>query len=527
MTDFINNLVNWYCSVRNSLSSLPLNGDLLYSFSFLTEISLILGIICILYTGINSKPYWHLEEFHRGIWNQLLLVLSVSLIALSCSELKYYMLHLYESTPYYAISRFNTDPLLLFAKYVLILLTIACVIMHKEYFVKICQNWEYTIVVLILTIAMLLTISANDFFVAFISLEVQSLGLFIFLSFRKNSSMAIEAAIKYFMFMAFSGGILVFGISLLFAEFGSTHFFVLKEFMHFLIYESWVIPTNILAISLIFAALSIKLTLVPFQWWVGDVYHGSFNFVNSYVSIVTKIPVLVLMFKIGYGPFYLLIQDWVYYVQWIGLLSILYGTIYAFTEYNFKRFWAYSSVSHMGYIIVIMFCNEFYNGPLIAIMYFLVYLLSNVFVWAFVIHLKKIDLENLQFKDFLTIIFEFITIKTTNKKLSFIFSLMILSLAGMPIGLGFLPKALILYQLYVSNFYFFFVIIIIINIISFTYYLRIIRFIIFNVNKRRTFIMPAYPRVIAWILVLIFLLNSFFYFIFASELFLIIISFFI
>jgi NADH-quinone oxidoreductase subunit N len=71
---------------------------------------------------------------------------------------------------------------------------------------------------------MLLTISANDFFVAFISLEVQSLGLFIFLSFRKNSSMAIEAAIKYFMFTAFSGGILVFGVSLLFSEFGTTNF---------------------------------------------------------------------------------------------------------------------------------------------------------------------------------------------------------------------------------------------------------------------------------------------------------------
>lgn len=524
INSLLNDLLNWYLMVHESLHNLPPVSTTYFVSCFLTEITLVLGILSLLYNGIRAKPYWHLEEFNRAIWNQLLVILTTTVVMLSLSELNYYWLGMHNNTQFYCVSRFNTDPLLLFAKYVLLILTIFCVIIHREYFAKISQNWEYTVIIPVLTIAMLLTIAANDFFVAFISLEVQSLGLFIFLSFRKNSSMAIEAAIKYFMFTAFSSGVFVFGVSLLFCEFGTTHFRLLEDFMGFIIYEKWIIAINVLAITLILAALAIKLTLVPFQWWVGDVYHGSFNFVNSYVSIVTKIPVLTLLFKIGYGPFYQLSQDWIFYIQLIGLFSILYGTFYAFTEYNFKRFWAYSSVSHMGYIFIIMFCNQFYTGPINAIIYFLVYLLSNVFVWAFVIHLQRINLETLMFKDFLTILFDFISIRRTNKKLPFIFSLMLLSLAGMPIGLGFVPKALILYQLYASHLYYFFITIIIINIIAFTYYLRMIRFAIFNVNKRRIFIMPTYPRLVAWTLVFIFLLNSVFYILFAYEIFYIIMS---
>lgn len=228
---------------------------------------------------------------------------------------------------------------------------------------------------------MLLIISSNDLMMAFLSLELQSLTLYMFLAIRRYSNLSMEAAIKYFIYSAFASAAFVYGISLLYSLFGTTNFGTLYIIMPTLL-DNADNPLRYIALLgclLILLGVLFKLTLAPFYFWVGDVYQGAHGYVGSYLAIVAKIPVLVLLVKLLYIPLepamFLLFP----LLKFIAVASIAISSIYALTELNFKRFWALSSVGHMGYILLALTMHGSV-GLTLVFFYFMIYLTSTVFI---------------------------------------------------------------------------------------------------------------------------------------------------
>ena len=363
------------------------------------------------------------------------------------------------------------DRLSIFMKVLTLLFCLFVLLSSKDYVKSISiDKIEYPIIILASTLGMILMISSYDLIVFYLGLELQSLGLYILSSFRRDDEKSTEAGLKYFVLSALASGLLLYGCSLIYGFTGSTNFEVISANLD---------GSNtgaVFGIVFIIVGLAFKVSAVPFHMWTPDVYEGSPTSVTSFFALVPKIAALSVFIRFMYVPFINVINQWQIIIVFLSIASMILGAVAAIGQNNIKRLMAYSSIGDMGYALAGLATGT-NAGIQSTIIYLTIYLVMNLGAFGCIFMMKR---ENVFYEN----INELSGLSKNHPVLSLSFLIILFSLAGIPPLAGFFAKFYVFMSVIEVKMYALAVIGLVTTVVSAFYYLRIIKVIYFDKPKK-------------------------------------------
>lgn len=439
------------------------DNDIIYS---LPEIFFIFGFFVVFLLGI-FKPKAH--EWMPLVW----VVILGTLVLLWKTSLDI------DNTYYLYFFSIVKDYFLDYGK--IFILLVFCVILASCYsWMKYSslKNFEMIMLFLLSIFGSFLMISSYDFFMLYLAIELQSLCFYILAALRTQSIFSVEAGIKYFILGSFSSGLLLFGISFVYGFAGMLNFSELSLLL--VPYNLNVVVGDgiIMGVVFITIALLFKLGAVPFHMWLPDVYEGSPSIVTMFFITIPKISLIFVYIKIYHN----LLGNLEIYWSWIflvsGLLSIFLGSFAALYQYKLKRLIAYSTISHVGFLLLGLSLNSFL-GYLAVLFYLVVYVFIVLgFFLSIVLTRYSSDFALLKTLDELRFLFNY------NAFFVFLFSLVIFSNAGIPPLIGFFSKLFIMASLVQAEMFAILFFIVLISVVSTVYYIRLIHMLFFTMASK-------------------------------------------
>ncbi|MAP89430.1 MAG: NADH-quinone oxidoreductase subunit NuoN [Thiotrichales bacterium] len=348
---------------------------------------------------------------------------------------------------------------------------------------------EYFILALMSILGMMVMVSGHSLLTLYMGLEIMSLSLYALIASARDRSVAIEAALKYFVLGAIASGLLLYGMSMIYGITGSLDIAQISNFARASTLASQ--QTLILNFGLVFLVIGVafKLGAVPFHMWVPDVYQGSPTSVTMFLSTVPKIAAIALLIRLlidGLGD---LQHYWSDLLMIIAVLSIALGSLVALMQSNIKRMLAYSTISHIGFVLL-GFVTGVVEGYGAAVFYILVYILMSLAAFGSIIVLNKNGFEADQISDYQGL-------SKHSPWFALIILVVMLSMAGVPPFIGFYSKLFILQQVIAEGYVILAVIAVVFAVISAYYYLQIIKTMYFDdADKEITVSAPLDMRVV-------------------------------
>lgn len=329
---------------------------------------------------------------------------------------------------------------------------------------------EFPVLIMLATAGMLFMISANDLLSLYMSLELQSLSLYILAAINRNNIKSSEAGLKYFVLGALASGIMLYGVSLIYGFSGTSNFSKLAA-----LYANpqAVLPVGIIVgLVLVIIGICFKISAVPFHMWTPDVFEGAPLPVTSFFSVAPKIAAVSLLLSVLYYPFANLVPQWQQIVILIAALSILVGAFGAICQTNIKRLMAYSGIGHIGYILVGV-AGASIEGVRGVLIYLFIYmtLTLGMFACIMIIKLKESAAED---------IYSFAGLAKTKPILAIAIAIILLSMAGIPPFAGFFGKFFVFYAAVKAGLYGLAVLGVLASVVAAFYYLRIIKIMYFD-----------------------------------------------
>jgi len=365
---------------------------------------------------------------------------------------------------------YTIDYLSLFMKALTLVACIFVMLSSFDYIKLIGINKiEYPILILSASLGMMIMISSYDLIVFYMGLELQSLSLYVLVSFNRDSYRSTEAGLKYFVLSALSSGLLLYGCSLIYGFSGSTNFDLIAQNIDQLNTGS------IFGIVFILVGLAFKVSAVPFHMWAPDVYEGSPTSVTAFFAIVPKVAALTVFIRFLYVPFINLVDQWQMIIIFISIASMILGAVAAIGQTNLKRLMAYSAIGHMGYALAGLATGS-NEGIQSTVIYLSIYLIMNLGIFSCIFMMKRKDIfyEDIQ---------DLSGLSTNHPIISICLLLLLFSLAGIPPLAGFFAKFYIFMAVIKVKMYTLAIIGLITTVISAFYYLRIIKTIYFDAPK--------------------------------------------
>ena len=374
---------------------------------------------------------------------------------------------------------------------------------------------EYTLILLFVLVGSVLLISSSDFVSLFLSIELQSYGLYLLSTIYRNSEVSTSAGLTYFLLGGLSSCFILLGIGLIYANTGTTNFdsfFMLFNISNILnaeehnnlIYTANFIPYCLLLISV---GLLFKISAAPFHFWSPDVYDGIPTLVTTFVAIIAKISILILLLHLVHfsNNIYLSNQySWISSLLVSSLLSLIIGTILGLTQFRIKRLFAYSTISHVGFLLLALSINSI-ESIQSFIFYLIQYSISNLnaFILLLSIGYSLYYFTNKEFENNnnlvdknnspIQLISQLKGYFYINPILAISLAITLFSFAGIPPFLGFFAKQMVLSAALQDGFIFLAFIAVITSVISAVYYLYVIKTMFFDthtyiVSKRAKYI---------------------------------------
>ncbi|MBN4070618.1 NADH-quinone oxidoreductase subunit N [Olleya sp. AH-315-F22] len=358
---------------------------------------------------------------------------------------------------------FRTNSLIHFFKNVLNLGVFILLLQSADWLQEkiVAQNRgaEFFVLLFSSLLGMYFMISAGDFLMFYLGLELSTLPIAALAAFETSKRKSNEAGIKLILSAALASGISLFGISLLYATTGSIYFNDIIE-----VVEST--NLSILALVLFFAGLGFKISLVPFHFWTADVYEGAPISIASYLSVISKGAAIFILMILLFTVLKPLMHIWENIVYVIAIATMFIGNLFALRQQNMKRFLAFSSIAQAGFILLgLIIGNQL--GIATVVYFVLVYVFSNLAAFGVVQAISlQTGKENIR---------DYEGLYRTNPKLSLVMLLALFSLAGIPPVAGFFGK-FFLFIAAASEGYYWLVFIAVVNVtISLYYYLLVVR----------------------------------------------------
>lgn len=354
--------------------------------------------------------------------------------------------------------------------------TLSCTILFLSIAKKQIENrfskqLEFIILLMFAVFALCVLISSNDLITLYLSVELQSLCLYVLTSFDKDSQFSSEAGLKYFILGALSSSILLFGLSLIYGTLGHTNYHSIAKSIITINQEQDIPHTLILGLILLISAFFFKLTAVPFHIWSPDVYEGVPFAVLIFLATIPKLSFFSILIKLLYVVFFDLYVIWQPLLMWTAFITIGFSSIVTLYQKKIKRFLAYSSINHVGYILV-----GLASGTLLGLHSVFFYLFAYLtMIFAFFGLLALFPKNLVYITDLLTL--------RNYPFLKFLTLGVFFSMAGLPPLLGFFSKFYIILAAIESHYYFIMSLIVGCSVISAFYYLRIIKVIQFEIAQ--------------------------------------------
>jgi NADH-quinone oxidoreductase subunit N len=328
---------------------------------------------------------------------------------------------------------------------------------------------EYFVLGLYSVVGMMVIASANNMLVLYMGLELMSLCLYALVAFQRDSSLATEAAMKYFVLGALGSGMLLYGMSILYGLTGTLDIGALREAV------AKQSPDNLaLVLGLVFVLVSLafKLGTVPFHMWVPDVYHGAPTSSTMLVGAAPKIAGLAMIIRLLVGGLEDLHLLWRDMLIVLSVLSIGIGNLIAIAQVNFKRMLAYSAISHMGFMLLGVLAGTT-NGYSSALFYSLVYAVSSMGAFGMIVLLSRAGFEA-DLLDDLT------GLNRRHPWYAFLLLLLMVSMAGVPPTIGFFAKLSVIQAVVEADLVWLAVLAVLFAVVGAFYYLRVIKIMYFD-----------------------------------------------
>ncbi len=330
---------------------------------------------------------------------------------------------------------------------------------------------EYFSLMLFAALGMLVMVSANHLLTLYLGLELLSLSLYALVAFNRDSKDSSEAAIKYFVLGAIASGMLLYGMSMIY---GSTGQLNIEQIVNAI--SAGNADMDLLRFGLVFVVVGVgfKLGAVPFHMWVPDVYQGAPTSVTLIIGSAPKLAafafVVRLLFEtLGAAALQL---DWSPMLAILAAASLILGNLVAIAQTNLKRMLAYSTISHMGFL-VLGFMTGTEQGVSAALFYVVTYAFMVVAGFGLMLLLSKRGFESDRLEDFRGL-------SRTHPWFAFLFLLIMFSMAGIPPMVGFWAKLFILQSIIEQGFVGLALLAVVFSLIGAFYYLRVIKLMYFD-----------------------------------------------
>ena len=326
---------------------------------------------------------------------------------------------------------------------------------------------EYFVLLISTLVGMNFMISSGHFLMFYIGLELATIPIAALAAFDRYKNISAEAGIKLILISAFSSGILLYGLSMIY---GSTGTFYFNEISKLYVNNN----LQLLGFVFFFAGMAFKISIVPFHLWTADVYEGSPINITSYLSVISKGAAVFILILILFTVFPVIIVTWQKTIYVTAVLTMTIGNLFAIRQQNLKRFLAFSSISQAGYILL-GFIGGNQLGMASVIYYILVYIFSNLGAFGVVAAISNISgKENIE---------DYNGLYHTNPGLSLIMTLALFSLAGIPPVAGFFGKFFLFTAAAQKGFYLLVLIAVLNTIISLYYYLLVVKAMFINKSE--------------------------------------------
>lgn len=335
---------------------------------------------------------------------------------------------------------------------------------------------EYYVLGLFAVLGMFVLISAYNFITLFLGLELFALPVYAMVALQRDKEMCTEAAMKYFVVGALATGILLYGLSMLYGATRTLDISAVAQVIKTLPADQQIV----LVFGLVFVTVGIafKLGAVPFHMWVPDVYQGAPSSVTLFIASGPKVAALAMAIRLLVNTLPGLENQWQQLLIIIALLSMGIGNIVAIVQSNLKRMLAYSSIAHMGYMLLGLIAGT-PKGYSAATFYMISYAIMTLVAFGMIVILSKAGFEAEKIDDFRGL-------NSRNPWLAFIMLLVMFSLAGIPPLVGFMAKVAVLEALISVNMIWLAVVALLFAIVGAYYYIKVVKVMYFETATETT-----------------------------------------
>jgi NADH-quinone oxidoreductase subunit N len=395
-------------------------------------------------------------------------------------------------------TKHNIDPLLIIDSYGILFLgiiysaSILITILSYEYLSKHGgEREEYFIILFVAVLGASILVVANHFISFFLGLETLSISLYVMIAYLKSRDYCIEAGVKFLVIASVATAFLLFGMGLIYAETGTMSFQQIAQDTGKLNSFS---PVWLTGFGLILAGVGFKLALVPFHMWTPDIYQGAPVPVTAFVATISKMAVMALALRLFFDIRGFDNSTFIIILSAISILSMFTGNLLALKQTNMKRLLAYSSIAHLGYLLITLIAGTT-NAIGAAIFYMIAYLITTLGAFGVISVLSVYERDADKIEDLKGLYW-------SNPWLATVLTLALLSLAGLPLTAGFISKFYLVLAGMKSGLWMLAFSLIINSVISLYYYLRVIKTMFSSTELNKNIKVPAVVNLVLAIIVI-------------------------
>lgn len=304
--------------------------------------------------------------------------------------------------------------------------TFIVVLQSRVWAEKSGKEGEFYMLIVSTLLGMFAMMSAGNFLMFFLGLEMASVPLACAVAFDKHSKNSAEGAAKFILTATFSSGVMLYGISFLYGACGTLYFEDIAANIN-------ANPLTIAGLVFFFSGLGFKISLVPFHFWTADTYQGAPTTVTGYLSVISKGAAAFTLLSILFHVFGSMVEYWHIMMMIVIVLSITIANLFAIRQNELKRFMAFSSISQAGYIMLSAIGNDWTNSVSSLSYYVLIYIVANMAVFTIISVVEQNNNGKTEIDDYNGFY-------KTNPKLSFLMTIAMFSLGGIPPFAGMFSK---------------------------------------------------------------------------------------
>jgi NADH-quinone oxidoreductase subunit N len=378
---------------------------------------------------------------------------------------------------------FVVDDFARFLKILAILGSAAAIVLSLDYNRREKQErFEYSVLILLSTLGMLMLISATDLIALYLGLELMSLPLYVVAASHRDALRSTEAGLKYFVLGALSSGMLLYGASLVYGFTGTVSFAGIAQ-------AAGAGGTGLIfGIVFLFAGFCFKVSAVPFHMWTPDVYEGAPTPITAFFASAPKIAGMAMFVRAAVMAFPSITSQWQQIVVFVSIASMLLGSFAAIGQRNIKRLMAYSSIGHMGFALIGLAAgtSEGVQGVLI---YMAIYITMTLGAFAVILSMRRSTgmVESID---------QLAGLARTHPSTAFFLAMILFSMAGVPPLAGFFAKFYVFLAAIKAGLYVLSVIGVLASVVGAYYYLSIIKVMYFDEPAENFYDMPYELRVV-------------------------------